>query len=213
MSSENFYFGYGSLVNRRTRPAEERFETTTVSGWQRTWAHRVAYPQAACVPLSADNRVLDTQSTLGARPPQGFSVLSVVPAKRVNIDGVLVRIALRDLPELDAREAGYFRTTVQSVKSTGPVTMYVSNSAHDAALPSDYPLLQSYVDCVLAGFLQVFGWSGVDRFIETTTGWDTPILADRSEPIYPRAVRLAESVAGQFDERIAAVQASYVEQE
>jgi len=127
-----------------------------------------------------------------------------VPAPSKKIDGVVVKIASADLPALDEREKGYARQIVQSEMSTDPVAIYVSQTAHFVEAPNDYPLLQSYVDCVLAGFLAVFGWDGVDRFISTTTGWTAPMLADRAAPLYPRAVTLEQGVEARFDERLAA---------
>ena len=189
------YFGYGSLVNRETRPTTEPFEVATVDGWQRSWSHRVNHSGAASVAMVGES---------SSSAALGFTVLNVEPAASQQIDGVLVSISADDLPALDKREAGYARQSVNSVKSTDPVAMYVSKKAHVAKLPSDYPLLQSYVDCVLAGFLAVFGWHGVDRFFSTTSGWGAPILADRGAPLYPRAVSLSADVESMFDERIAA---------
>ena len=199
------YFGYGSLVNRQTRPTAERFEAASVAGWQRSWAHCVKNPQAASVPLQHHaSPVGSVSGGSGTQLPRGYTTLTVEPAAGVQIDGVVVSIGLSDLPQLDEREKGYSRHTVNSVKSTDPVAMYVSQTEHITTDYSDYPLLQSYIDCVLAGFLAVFGWDGVDRFISTTAGWGTPILADRGAPLYPRAVTLAGGLEAAFDERIAA---------
>lgn len=190
------YFGYGSLVNRDTRPASEPFSPATVDGWRRAWAHPVDNVRAASVSEWSENDHI----------PLGYTVLTVEQAEGVQIDGVQVSISASDLPALDARERGYSRCSVASTKSTDPVAIYVSNSAHADRACSDYPLLQSYVDCVLAGFLAVFGWDGVDRFIATTQGWSAPVLADRQAPLYPRAVMLSDELLAAFDERIAAAQ-------
>jgi len=189
MSQTVSYFGYGSLVNRRTRPTEEVWEATSVAGWQRSWSHRVVRPEAAAV----------------AQDPAvgGFSVLTVQPASKVCIDGVQVSMASEELPQLDAREGGYNRHSVITAASSDLVAMYVSRTEHVAAASKDYPLLQSYVDCVMAGFLAVFGWDGVDRFINSTAGWQAPMLLDRAEPLYPRAVTIATEIQAEFDARIA----------
>ena len=39
---------------------------------------------------------------------------------------------------------------------------------------------------MVQGFTAVYGADGADRFFQSTTGWDTPILNDRAAPIYPR---------------------------
>ena len=55
----------------------------------------------------------------------------------------------------------------------------------------DHPILLSYLDVVLQGYLHVFGEAGVQHFMETTDGWDTDVLNDRANPIYPRAQSLS----------------------
>ena len=40
----SFYFGYGSLVNRRTRAAEEVAIPATLHGWIRQWSHQARRP-------------------------------------------------------------------------------------------------------------------------------------------------------------------------
>jgi len=82
--------------------------------------------------------------------------------------------------------------------------MYVSRMEHVGSASKHYPLLQSYVDCVLAGFLAVFGWDGVERFMQSTQGWSAPMLADRAAPLYPRAVQLPDDLLAKFDARIEA---------
>jgi len=192
MSHTVHYFGYGSLVNRCTRPANESYLATSVEGWQRDWSRQVT--DAAATNLAADAGV------------QGYSVLSVSPAPKTSIEGVQVGIAASDLPALDAREGGYNRHMVGTAASSTPVAMYVSKAEHCAMASNQYPLLQSYVDCVLGGYLAVFDWVGVNRFIATTNGWSAPILNDRKQPIYSRAVMLPHDILDEFDALIAAAQ-------
>lgn len=186
------YFGYGSLVNRDTRPADEAFESVSVSGWQRAWSHQHRNDRAASVP----------NWSIPDHRPSGYTVLSVEPCPGEQIDGVHVRILAADLPALDARESGYSRHSVNSTKSTDSVAIYVSKTERTKRACNDYPLLQSYVDCVLAGYLDVFGWDGVQRFLNTTKGWSAPVLPDRNAPLYPRAVKLDAKLLGQFDELV-----------
>ena len=55
------------------------------------------------------------------------------------------------------------------------------------AAPSEaHPILLSYVDVVVQGYLREFGTAGAERFFETTAGWEAPILDDRAAPRYPR---------------------------
>ena len=180
------YFGYGSLVNRDTRPSGEGFAPGIIAGWQRRWAHRV----------------------VGAQAHVGFSVLTVEPAPAVDIEGVLVPISLTDLPHLDRREKGYERRSLELSCDAESVSVYVSCNALPAS--EQYPLLQSYVDCVLAGYLAVFGWDGVARFFATTQGWEAPIINDRMKPLYPRAVKIDDATQREFDDRIVAARQSAV---
>lgn len=183
------YFGYGSLVNRQTRPNDEAFQPVSVLNWQRAWAHRVEQPGG---------------NVHQPAPEKGFTVLTVAYCKAGRLDGVQVSIDESEVAQLDAREAGYERQITRSDLSTDPVAIYVSRPEHVAMADADYPLLQSYTDCVLAGYLEVFGWAGVDRFIGGTQGWSAPIFPDRDHPIYPRAISLTADITAAFDERIEA---------
>ena len=64
------------------------------------------------------------------------------------------------------------------------------------------PVLLSYVDTVVQGFLQEFGEDGVARFFDTTGGWDAPIRDDRAAPIYRRAVTLSRAEAALVDRHL-----------
>ena len=50
-----------------------------------------------------------------------------------------------------------------------------------------HPILLSYLDTVVQGFLREFGEAGAARFFETTRGWGAGIQDDRDAPLYPRA--------------------------
>ncbi len=50
------------------------------------------------------------------------------------------------------------------------------------------PIVQSYVDVVLAGCLEV-GESFAGEFVRTTTNWGYPWVDDRSTPRYVRAMQ------------------------
>jgi len=40
----------------------------------------------------------------------------------------------------------------------------------------------------VTGYLDMFGHEGAERFFASTDGWDSPVLDDRRDPIYPRAI-------------------------
>lgn len=185
MSSEWVsYFGFGSLVNRKTRPDQEHAVNATLSGWQRVWGHRV---------VSGDTR-------------QACTSLSVERAQS-SIEGVIVSIRREELPSLDERELGYERIALEQSDfslteevRTSTIHIYRSLEQNRQLADSERPVLQSYIDCVMAGYLERFGESGLQRFMNTTRGWGGPILSDRHRPVYPRSVSLDEDKLRRFDQ-------------
>jgi len=174
------YFGYGSLVNRQTVDVSEISLKATLNGWERQWAHRAERPW-----------------TEQGRAGPGVCALTITPATDCQIDGVLAEVADRDIDALDRREQGYDRVMlptsdfiVDHKLPAEPICVYVSSASHCGWANPDYPILQSYIDCVLAGFSQQYGHHGARRFMASTRGWSKPILNDRHSPLYPRAVNL-----------------------
>ena len=66
-----------------------------------------------------------------------------------------------------------------------------------------HPVLLSYLDVVVQGYMREFGEAGVARFFATTDGWDAPVLDDRKHPIYPRHQVLNSSERALTDDQIA----------
>ena len=172
------FFGYGSLVNPDANAHAREIAPGRVRGWRRAWAH----------PTGA--------------PGRGVTSLTVQPDPDGEIEGVLAFVDdLGDLAALDAREAGYERryldapavTLAEAGRPTRERFLYVSLSPRTAPADPDHPILRSYVDCVLQGYLRRFGETGLLRFMETTEGWDGFILDDRAAPRYPRHVSLDEA--------------------
>jgi hypothetical protein len=193
------YFGYGSLVNRETlrthivgaRPAR-------VSGWRREWQPR---PDPG---LAADRAV-------------HASLLTVRPAPESEIDGLLVFDHVDNLAAVDLRENDYQRRHVpletltvigDGVPDGCPVYIYEADPPEES--PEECPILQSYLDAVLKGFLREHGLEGLKHFIRGTANFDTPILGDRDWPIYPRAVSLSSEDRALFDRLLQENGARYV---
>ena len=63
-----------------------------------------------------------------------------------------------------------------------------------------HPVLLSYLDVVVQGYLHEFGPDGVERFFATTDGWDAPILDDRAHPHYPRHQHLTPAETALVDD-------------
>lgn len=196
------YFGYGSLVNRQTRPAHERAHSARLNGWQRVWDHRVTDPHRGkkCTSLSIEPVV----SLVNATVSEPVSV---------GIAGVVVRLPLSELPVLDAREAGYERLSLpvgdfalspeleQQMAEEGVdhIMVYRSRAPNRVLADSEHPVLLSYVDCVMAGYLERFGAEGVQAMVSSTRGWEQSVFDDRVDPFYPRWVTVSPDKQQLFD--------------
>jgi len=180
------FFGYGSLVNRATHDHDPA-APAELTGWRRVWRHTSARPVA---------------------------YLSVEPAEGVTIAGLVAAVPGDDWAALDAREHAYDRVDLPAATLTAEAGWARSVSLYavrEAGLPSTrHPVLLSYVDVVVQGFLQEFGASGAAAFFDTTAGWDAPILDDRAEPRYPRHRRLTGSERDMVDEGLARVGAGVI---
>ena len=167
------FIGFGSLVNTATHKYQP-LAAVRVPGWSRAWINNDLYDHA---------------------------FLSVVPQAEQSILGLLAAVPDKNWGELDQREAGYdrkpmepsdwqitvseFEPAAESGEHHADVQMYVHASG-DFAQP-DKPILYSYLETVLFGFYKIYGSTGVDAFIESTTAW-TAIKDDRAAPLYPRHV-------------------------
>ncbi|MEM6304983.1 MAG: gamma-glutamylcyclotransferase family protein [Pseudomonadota bacterium] len=176
-----YFFGYGSLVNAAThdypdpRPARLR-------GWRRVWVQT---------------------------PARKAVYLSVEPHAGTTIKGLIAAVPGADWAALDLREAAYDRLpsggAIQHDLSPPPqVSHYAVKNPQPLDLAEAFIVL-SYLDIVIKGYLDVFGTDGVQRFFDTTVGWDTPILNDRSDPRYPRYHQLTRAEEALVDDHLAAL--------
>ena len=160
--NDPYFFGYGSLVNRATHayPNAARAQAT---GWARIW-------QATAI--------------------RQIAYLSVIAAPGVVIDGLIAEVPGGDWAALDQREHAYDRHDLRDVAhdhpTAGRIMIYQVAPCHIAPEGS-HPILLSYLDTVVQGFVREFGEAGAARFFETTRGWDAGIYNDRAAPLYPRA--------------------------
>lgn len=183
------YFGYGSLVNSATRPQSHEVIPARLFGFRRAWR------------VSTRRSLLAGACSLTIRAADPDSV----------VRGVLAAESRVSLPTLDRRERHYDRLTVAADGVTpeaphphpGEVYVYRVKPAHDRFGSRRFPVLLSYVDCVLQGYLKVFGEAGVAEFMATTDGWHVPILDDRADPLYPRAQTLSAAERSLVDDALA----------
>ncbi|WP_171234898.1 gamma-glutamylcyclotransferase family protein [Ruegeria sp. HKCCA6837] len=174
-----YFFGYGSLVNLAThdfpdpRPAK-------LKGWRRAWRHTDLRPVA---------------------------FLTAVPDPEAEIEGMIAHVPKNDWAALDQREWAYDRipaTEAISHPLSHEVEIAVYAVPHDRhnAPSNRHPLLLSYIDVVVQGYLRAFGQDGADRFFATTDGWDAPVVNDRTEPKYPRHQQLKPDETAFVDDRL-----------
>jgi hypothetical protein len=158
------FFGYGSLVNRATHDYPDA-RRASLHGWRRVWVH-VADRPVAFLSVEAD---------------PGSQIL-----------GLVAKVPGADWAALDAREHAYRRHPVVARTEGAEVAAQVyAVPVRDGLEPRrEFPLILSYIDTVVQGFLREFGESGAEHFFQTTAGWTAPIRDDRKTPSYPRAQAL-----------------------
>ncbi|MEM6589396.1 MAG: gamma-glutamylcyclotransferase family protein [Pseudomonadota bacterium] len=171
-----FFFGYGSLVNRSThayldaRPAR-------LHGWRRVWRHTDLRPVA---------------------------YLTVVPQAGAEIDGLMAAVPEGGWAELDLRERAYDRIDANGqithdMTHAPDVVVYSIPEGKHGKPSRRCPVLLSYLDVVVQGYLREFGEEGAQAFFDTTDGWDAPVLNDRAAPVYPRSQTLSAYEQGYVD--------------
>ncbi|MGR3571941.1 gamma-glutamylcyclotransferase family protein [Brevirhabdus sp.] len=172
--TDPYFFGYGSLVNRRTHAYTDA-HPARIGGWRRAWRQT------------------------GIRPA---AFLTAVPDRDSQIDGLIAGVPGADWAALDLREHAYSRlptgaAVIHSLPRSLDVQIY---SVVDKYLGDDrHPILLSYLDVVVQGYLTEFGEAGAAAFFDTTDGWHTPILNDRAAPLYPRHQSLRPEETDQVD--------------
>ncbi len=186
------YFGYGSLVNTRTLGPDASAVAGMLHGWRREWR--------AWWPHDKTNMLMSVCTLTVFRKPNSA------------IRGVMVHEPADRLAVLDQRERRYLRVDGigsqfrcdgdgQSVPEAA--FLYEADAKIRRWGDENHPILQSYVDCVMAGFYDFWGEEGVRHFIETTDGWHAPMLADRAAPRYPRAQQIDPELLALFDRHLA----------
>ncbi|MEO0371438.1 MAG: gamma-glutamylcyclotransferase [Pseudomonadota bacterium] len=182
-----YFFGYGSLVNRNThnyidaRPAR-------LSGWKRVWRHTDLRPVA---------------------------YLTVVPDAGSEITGLMAAVPDGGWVELDLRERAYDRVDARDqikhdMTHAPDVVVYSIPEGKHGKPSTTCPVLLSYLDVVVQGYLKEFDEAGAQDFFETTDGWDAPILNDRAAPVYPRSQNLSRAEQDFVDDMLAALNANVV---
>ncbi len=166
--TRRYFFGYGSLVNRGTHDYAGAFGAR-LSGWRRAWR---------------------------ATPERARCYLTAIAVPGSEIWGLVTPVPEATQAELDRRERAYARVRVSdALRHDAPVRpeveLYAIPAGRQLAPTGQNPILLSYLDVVVQGYLREFGQDGVRHFFDTTDGWQAPVLDDRAAPIYPRAQALS----------------------
>jgi gamma-glutamyl AIG2-like cyclotransferase len=177
-----YFFGYGSLVNRATHDFSNA-QPALLTGWRRVWRHTDLRPVA---------------------------FLTVERDAHTAIDGLIAHVPRDDWAALDRREWAYARIPAthairHNVKQDIEIAVYAVPDRQSDAPSARHPVLLSYIDVVVQGYLQVFGQTGAERFFATTDGWDAPVRNDRAAPRYPRHQQLTQKETAFVDEQLAAL--------
>ena len=184
--AQDWVFGYGSLVNRGTLD-HDTAHRATLRGWRRIWRHTALRPVA---------------------------FLTAVPAEGTEIDGLIAHVPDANWGALDERERAYDRVPAEDLNHQGPpaavVQVYTIPEGKHGAPDRTHPVLLSYIDVVVQGYLNEFGEEGVLRFFASTDGWNAPIADDRAAPIYRRHRTLSRPERALVDRHLADVGAQFV---
>ena len=135
-------------------------------------------------------------------PLRPVAYLTAVADAGSEIEGLTAAVEDGDWPALDEREAAYLRAPLPE----GAWIYHIPDGLHGPATET-HPILRSYLDVVVQGYLTEFGEGGVGRFFDTTDGWDAPILDDRAAPIYARAQAVTAAESALVDEHLARMRA------
>ena len=164
------------------------------------------------VPLTSTNicvSAANIAATLSLTPED--RCLNIMPL--FHIHGLIAAVPEGNWSALDERERAYFRSPIErealtcNLDQPPVVQIYQANPDHVDPEDSRKPILLSYLDVVIQGYLRVFGQEGVESFFATTLGWETPIRDDRAAPVYSRAQSLSRAETVLVDRHLTEVSA------
>lgn len=185
--ADPYFFGYGSLVNLATHDFPDP-RPASLRGWRRAWRHTDLRPVA---------------------------FLTAIPDPDCEIEGMIAHVPKNDWAALDQREWAYDRVAAthavtHALQRDVEIAVYAVPAARHAEPTGAHPILLSYLDVVVQGYLRAYGTEGVDRFFATTDGWEAPILNDRADPRYPRHQQLRPEETALVDECLHGVSARII---
>jgi len=198
MREKQYIFGYGSLIEQksrqRTTPNIKTIIPAEIDGFKRGWFART--------------------KTIGL----STTFLGCIPDLKSKLNGILYEINPEELNATDLRENGYDRIEIpfenitfysKPIEYNSKIWIY-SNSFSENKIPDDYlpskkyPIVQSYVDICLNGCIEIEDLfpkakeaDFTKQFIQTTHFWNEHWVNDR---IYPRRPFIHQKNAYKIDE-------------
>ena len=185
------YFGFGSLVNRNTLPANHISAIPgTLKGWRRNWQAR---PIGADTPMQFHNAAL----------------LSIQRDRQSQISGLLIIDRIENLPDLEKREHGYqkmplsvgdFNIDNNEMEALSELLIHTHISPKLADGRNQLSILRSYLDVVMQGYYREYGEAGLGKFMASTNGFELPVNEDRAMPYYSRHQTISDRESAIFDQ-------------
>jgi len=171
-----YLFCYGSLINRESRIA------------------------TAIVGKAIPGRVIGYQRGWNVIAPYiGMTGVGIIPTESAVCNGVFVAVGDEELAMFDKREIegvdyNYIRQEMprecileaeEGMESQAKIWLYVVRRPQKPT--EEFPILQTYVDVILSGCLEI-GEDFAVEFVRTTYGWGHPWCDDRASPKYVRCL-------------------------
>jgi hypothetical protein len=211
---ENFVFGFGSLINTKSRMSSDPEAADAVPvrvssevGYARAWNFQS--PVARLTALGLEKVKEGNEAGEGKEGKEGPGGVGGVGGVGGGVNGIISPVfGAEGMAALDLREVGYARVaiTANQLEATSwiavpaggncKVWMYVPQLERPGGgglmepgvglhyADLDYPILQTYIDVCLLGCLES-GEGNAEEFIRSTVGWDGPWLNDRETPRRP----------------------------
>mmetsp|Transcript_5978 Transcript_5978/g.7758 ORF Transcript_5978/g.7758 Transcript_5978/m.7758 type:complete len:255 (-) Transcript_5978:13-777(-) len=221
MIAKTYIFGYGSLICSKSRgvTCPELNDRTAipvnVKGMERTWSKRARFgmtamgirfrEEAQCagvlVPISSEEEL-----AMFDKREQGYKRHRIDPenVQRIPFLGNRTYAELFEMLEDEKETSSYSDDSTMSSSNNldEGLDVWVYIPKQTKAPTKDHPIVQSYVDTILRGCMEMGGEAFAEEFLKTTAGWhpeewnathyddDDQVSAvwvdDRSDPIYPR---------------------------
>jgi len=194
---KNFIFGYGSLINKKSRENTAQNKLNNI------------YTPVKVKKIKREWNIKSKKYNM--------ITLGIDFKNNNSCNGVIFNVSKNELKNFDKREKPYGYKRIELKKeliqpykkdnliNKGKIWFYINNKN---LLDKEIPLVQSYIDVVLCGCLNI-GEKFAQKFITTTNGWDKTWINDRKEPRYLRSMNISKKKSKKIDELLKKVIPKY----